>query len=70
MAAREELAALEQAVARLPENYRQVIRLRYDGNRTFADIGAVMGCSAEAARKLWARAVDQLEKELNPPHGT
>jgi len=69
--AREEMqAALDQALARLPEHYRQVIRLRYDEDLTFAAIGAALGCSAEAARKLWARAVDQLEKELKPTNGT
>ena len=64
--AQEELAALEQALARLPPHYRQVIRLRYDGHMTFAAIGEVIGCSSEAARKLWGRAVGLLEKELNP----
>jgi RNA polymerase sigma-70 factor (ECF subfamily) len=62
----EEQTALQQALARLPDHYRQVLRLRYDDDMPFAAIGAVMGCSAEAARKLWARAVDCLAKEMNP----
>jgi RNA polymerase sigma-70 factor (ECF subfamily) len=64
--AREEQTALQQALARLPDHYRQVLRLRYDDDMTFAAIGAVMGCSEEAARKLWARAVDSLAQEMNP----
>jgi RNA polymerase sigma-70 factor (ECF subfamily) len=67
--AQEELAALEGALARLPEQYRRVIQLRHDQHQSFAEVGAALGCSAEAARKLWTRAIDHLEKELNPPHG-
>jgi RNA polymerase sigma-70 factor (ECF subfamily) len=63
---REDVAALERALARLPEHYRQAIHLRYHEQLTFAAIGEALGCSAEAARKLWARAVDQLQRELNP----
>ena len=62
----EEMTALERAMAQLPSNYREVIRLRYDGQLTFASIGEMIGCSSEAARKLWARAIARLEKELNP----
>src|SRR5262245_41299502 len=54
----EDLEALEAALARLPDRYREVIRLRYREQRSFAEIGAALGCSAEAARKVWARAVD------------
>jgi RNA polymerase sigma-70 factor (ECF subfamily) len=64
--AREEETALQQALARLPDHYRQVLRLRYDDDMTFAAIGAVMGCSEEAARKLWARALDSVAKEMLP----
>jgi RNA polymerase sigma-70 factor (ECF subfamily) len=66
-AAAEEVAALEAALARLPERYQQVIRLRYHEQMTFQQIGDATGCSAEAARKLWARAVDRLQKGMTPP---
>lgn len=62
--AREEVEQLERALGGLPETYQQVIRLRQQGNQTFAAIGTSMGCSAEAARKLWARAVERLRQEL------
>jgi RNA polymerase sigma-70 factor (ECF subfamily) len=64
--AREDLAALERARARLPEEYREVLRLRYEEDLSFPEIGARMGCSEEAARKRFVRAVDRLRKELNP----
>ncbi len=66
-AAAEEVAALEAALARLPERYQRVIRLRYHEQMTFQQIGDATGCSAEAARKLWARAVDRLQKGMSPP---
>jgi RNA polymerase sigma-70 factor (ECF subfamily) len=64
----ENLAAMERALAQLPDHYRQVLRLRYDRQLSFAEVGAGMGCSAEAARKMWARAVAALEQEMNPPN--
>ena len=63
-ASREADAALEQARAGLPDHYQRVLRLRYEEQRTFAAIGTALNCSAEAARKLWTRAVDQLRKML------
>ena len=32
---------------------------------SFAQIGEVLGCSAEAARKRWARAIAQLRLPLS-----
>jgi RNA polymerase sigma-70 factor (ECF subfamily) len=59
--AAEQRAALDQAMARLPEDYRQVVVLRNWERRSFEEIGAIMGRSAEAARKLWARAIEKLQ---------
>jgi RNA polymerase sigma-70 factor (ECF subfamily) len=61
----EEEKALAAAKARLPESYRQVLDLRYNKQQTFAQIGLTLTCSAEAARKLWARAVHRLQRELD-----
>jgi RNA polymerase sigma-70 factor, ECF subfamily len=58
----EQAAALEQALARLPELYRQVIVWRHLENRSFAEIGALLGRTPDAARMLWARAVKELQK--------
>jgi RNA polymerase sigma-70 factor (ECF subfamily) len=63
--AREEAERLVQAIARLPERCQEVIRLRQQQNLPFAEIGNAMNLTAEAARKLWSRAIDQLRRELN-----
>ena len=57
-----------RALARLPEDYRRVIALRYEQGQSFADIGQAMGRSSEAVRKLWFRAIERLRKELNAAH--
>jgi RNA polymerase sigma-70 factor, ECF subfamily len=67
VAAREHLQALRAALDRLPEDYRRVITLRYDGNLTFEQIGREMGRSPEAARKVWARAMACLRNEWANP---
>ncbi len=51
---------LERAMAQLPENYRQVIRLRNWQEMPFSDIGRQLGMSSEAARKIWSRAIERL----------
>jgi RNA polymerase sigma-70 factor (ECF subfamily) len=59
---REEL--LRQALARLPEAYQQVIVLRHREGGSFEEIGRALQRSSEAARKLWGRAIQQLQREL------
>jgi RNA polymerase sigma-70 factor, ECF subfamily len=68
-AARHEQAeALMTALDRLPEDYRRVV-LWYQYDRlTFEEIGQRLGRSAEAARKLWSRALMRLTQELGPSH--
>jgi RNA polymerase sigma-70 factor (ECF subfamily) len=60
--AREELDQLETAMRQLPELSRQVIHWRNWERLSFGEIGQRTGRSAEAARKLWARAVEQLQQ--------
>jgi RNA polymerase sigma-70 factor (ECF subfamily) len=67
--AAEEAAALRRALRRLPGDYRQVIRWRNWERRPFEVIGRLLGRSPEAARKLWARAVDRLGQILESPDG-
>jgi RNA polymerase sigma-70 factor (ECF subfamily) len=62
--AQEREEQLGQALARLPEAYRQVILLRHREGRSFEEIGRVLQRSSEAARKLWGRAIQQLQREL------
>jgi RNA polymerase sigma-70 factor, ECF subfamily len=58
--AQEAAAALYAAVEALPADYRRVITLRYWKELSFDEIGRRMERSAGAARKLWARALEQL----------
>jgi RNA polymerase sigma-70 factor (ECF subfamily) len=59
--------ALREALGRLPEDYRRVITLRYEEQLPFEEIGRLLQRSPDAARKLWARAVERLHEELDPP---
>jgi RNA polymerase sigma-70 factor, ECF subfamily len=63
----EEDQALQEALGRLPEDYRRVITLRHEEQLPFEEIGRLLERSPEAARKLWARAVERLHEELDPP---
>jgi RNA polymerase sigma-70 factor (ECF subfamily) len=63
MRAKEDMARLAKALAQLPEDHRQVVELRND-LKPWEEIGRAMNRSAEAARKLWARAVERLGEEL------
>jgi RNA polymerase sigma-70 factor, ECF subfamily len=65
---REREAALVDALSRLPEHYREVVAWRHEGRLTFEEIGRRHGISAEAARKVWKRALGRLRKELDAFH--
>jgi len=64
IAAWEEEQRVRDSLERLSETDRQVLILRNWEDRSFAEIGEQMGRSAEAARKLWIRAVERLGREL------
>jgi RNA polymerase sigma-70 factor, ECF subfamily len=66
---REEATALSQALERLNELDRQVIHWRQWEKHSFPEIGTRLGKSAEAARKIWSRAVERLQLELDAPDG-
>ena len=57
---REAQAQLLEAVRRLASRNEQSIRLRSDLGLSFAEMGVALSCSANAARKRWARAVKEL----------
>lgn len=63
--AREQLLRLNDALLRLPDEYRQVISLRHLERRSFKEIGDLMGKGSEAVRKLWIRAIQRLRLELD-----
>ncbi len=62
--AREQGEAVRAALARLPEDYRKVIALRYEEGLSFEEIAARLGRSANAGRKLFARAIERLQQEM------
>jgi len=57
--------SLQCALERLPDDYRRVLTLRHIEGHSFEEIGRSIGRSANAARKLWARAVERLQHELD-----
>jgi RNA polymerase sigma-70 factor (ECF subfamily) len=63
----EDSVALSRTLSRLPDDYRLVLQFRHDEGRTFEEIGPMMERSADAVRKLWARAVERLQQEWEAP---
>jgi len=63
--AHEETAALQSAMEQLSPEHHQVLQLRNWQQLSFSDVGTEIGLSADASRKLWARAVLALQRELN-----
>jgi RNA polymerase sigma factor (sigma-70 family) len=55
---------LDESVARLRNDDRKAVLLRFYQQKTFNDVGAAMGISEEAARKRVTRAVDKLRDAL------
>jgi RNA polymerase sigma-70 factor (ECF subfamily) len=68
LAQQEREAALFEGMERLPEHYRNVVVWHHRERLSFEEIGRRSGISAEAARKLWMRALGRLRKELGPAH--
>jgi RNA polymerase sigma-70 factor, ECF subfamily len=62
--AREEAAAVDAAVDRLPPDEQAVILYRNRDHLGWDEIGLRLDRSGEAARKLWSRAIDRLRREL------
>jgi RNA polymerase sigma-70 factor, ECF subfamily len=60
----EDSAALHAAMARLPEDYRRVLTLRYVEGLSFDQIAERMNRTSAALRKLWSRAVDRMQAEM------
>jgi RNA polymerase sigma-70 factor (ECF subfamily) len=66
-ARREEQEAVVKAVARLPEDYQKVLHLRTREQLSFEEIGRLLNRSPDAARMLWGRAVEALQRALKEP---
>lgn len=63
-ASAEQSQQLREAIDRLPADYREVMALRYSEGLAFDEVGRRLGRSADAARMLWARALERLKHDL------
>jgi RNA polymerase sigma-70 factor, ECF subfamily len=62
--AREEAQAVDDALARLPPDYVEVIVLIHRDHYSFSEAAEAMGRSVDAVRRLWTRAVERLTREI------
>jgi RNA polymerase sigma-70 factor (ECF subfamily) len=62
--ATEQAQRLQQALERLPHDYRRVITLRYVEQCQFEEIGRLMQRTPNAARLLWLRAIERIKHEM------
>lgn len=66
---RERDEALLRAVNQLPPRRRRIIELRHRDGWPYERIAREMGMTEVAARKLWSRAVDELQRKLAASDG-
>jgi RNA polymerase sigma-70 factor (ECF subfamily) len=62
--AKEDASRVVAALERMPPDYRQVIALRNQEGRSFAEVATILARSENAVRKLWFRAIERLREEL------
>jgi len=60
----ERAVLLSDALAELPQTYREVIVLRHLEELTFPDVARRMGRSLDSVEKLWMRALSRLRRSL------
>ena len=61
----DEAVMLQQGLEELPENYQDIILLRFADGLTFAEIAEARGQSLEAAKSLYRRAIQALDEKVN-----
>ena len=61
---RDEMRRVQEALPKLSETHREVLVWHTFQGVKFGEIGQRRGCSADAARKQWARALLELQKIL------
>lgn len=65
MAHQESLGRLRHLLATLPADKREILALRFSGELTLPEIGAVIGKSEEATRKQLTRTLQMLEERYD-----
>jgi RNA polymerase sigma-70 factor (ECF subfamily) len=60
----EQAVLLADALAHLPEDYREVIILRHLEGLTFPQVASRLGRTVDSVEKLWVRALDKLRRAL------
>jgi RNA polymerase sigma-70 factor (ECF subfamily) len=63
-AGRERAVLLADALAKLPEHYREVVILHHVQGYTLPEVAQSMSRSVDSVKKLWARAMVQLRTSL------
>jgi RNA polymerase sigma-70 factor (ECF subfamily) len=63
-ARREHSVLMADAMAALPDDYREILMLRYFEHLTFDAVAARMGRSSGAVRMLWVRALERLGRTV------
>lgn len=64
VAQREQSVLLAEALARLSEDYREVVVLRHFEELTFPEVAERMQRSVDSVQKLWVRALAALKQSL------
>lgn len=67
---REQAVVLANALASLPDDYREVITRRHVEGQSFEAIAVAMGRTSGAARMLWMRALERLGGLMETGDGT
>jgi RNA polymerase sigma-70 factor (ECF subfamily) len=60
----DELLLIQQALQTLPENYQEVVLMRFADGLSFAEIAAQTGKSLEATKSLYRRAIQAINDKL------
>lgn len=61
---REQGAIVAEALARLPDDYQQVLSMRHLEGLTFPEIAARMERTVDSVEKLWIRGLTRLKREF------
>ncbi len=66
--ARDESGRLDRALQRLEPADRALLALRFDEDRTFAEIATILGLPASTVKSRHSRVVERLRRQLDPEH--